>query len=212
MSALIKWSFKQYSRKRRSTQKQDRFDIWFVGPAAYQVLNLVACFFSVDQREKVWFSLKHTQNLSIFSHSLLNSLKHSLLSDIVKGQEGQNDHKKLWLWQRHLLQTDVCQQKPIQRGWWTTPAKHASVSLLPSFLFFTIRSHKQASALQYIQTKTCSLARIDILQWQKIHYCLFFNPTLLEKRACGDIYANTLVAFARFVTLLKCQLNDAKMF
>ncbi len=146
MSALIKWSFKQYSRKRRSTQKQDHFDIWFVGPAAYQVLNLVACFFSVDQREKVWFSLTHTQNLSIFSHSLLNSLKHSLLSDIVKGQEGQNDHKKLWLWQRHLLQTDVCQQKPIQRGWWTTPGKHVSVSLLPSFLFFTIRSHKQASA------------------------------------------------------------------
>lgn len=54
--------------------------------------------------------LSHTSTKPIYLFSLSSQLskKHSLLSDIVKGQEGQNDHKKLWLWQRDICFKLMC--------------------------------------------------------------------------------------------------------
>ncbi len=103
--------------------------------------NLVACFFSVDQREEVWFSLTHTQNLSIFSQ-LSKSTHYSLT--LWKGRKGKMIIKSCD-YDRETFASNWCVSAETHSEGMMNHSWRTCERLSPHF-FFTIRSHKQASA------------------------------------------------------------------
>jgi len=108
----------------------------------------------------------HTIYLSIFSTLFSKSTHYSLT--LWKGRKGKMIIKSCD-YDRETFASNWCvQQKSIQRGWWTTPEEHESISPSLPYLFFIFLN--KPLPLQYIQTKTCSSGYIDILQWQKRHF------------------------------------------
>lgn len=174
--------------------------------------NLVVCFFTIDQREEVWFSLTHTHSLSIFSHS--KSTHYSLT--MWKGRKGKMiikscDYDRETFASNWCVSAETHSERMMNHSWRTWERL-----LSPSLIFiFTLRSYKQASGPsihskpkhsdQHILT-FCNARSATVAFFHSV-IKLFQPKTCLRQHFCKQL---TLL-LACFATLLEYAMIDAKV-